>query len=214
MPNPAKWRSGACRAVCLLALTCAACTPKPLADPRTTAQRWADALRAEDEEAVFALLTPASQQAFGRQGVARLLRENQKELLQHAESAAAANARLEATVEVAYPDDRRARVVLEDGTFRVAAAGAMPAAANNPTDALRELRDVLARGSLEGLLRILTRDTAQTLESSLRGLADALEEPSTVDIQVEGRRALARLPGGHTVTLEREDGVWRIKDFD
>lgn len=171
-------------------------------------------MRAEDADAVFALLTPSSQQVFGRQGVARLLRENQKELLERAESAAAANARLNATVEVAYADDRRARVVLEDGTFHVAAAGAMPAAANNPTDALRELREVLARGSFEGLLRVLTRDTAQALVSSLQGLADALEEPSTLDIQVEGRRALARLPGGHTVTLEREDGVWRIKDFD
>jgi hypothetical protein len=214
MPNPAKRRSGACRAVCLLALTCAACTPKPLADPRTTAQRWADAVRAGDEVAIFALLTPASRQALGRQGVLRLLRENQKELLEHAESAAAANARLEATVEVAYADDRTARVVLEDGRFHVAAAGALPAAANTPTDALRELREVLARRSFEGLLRVLTRDTAQALESSLQGLMEALEEPSTLDIQVEGRRALARLPGGHTVTLEREDGVWRIKDFD
>jgi hypothetical protein len=214
MPKPANWRSGACRAVCLLAVTCAACTPKPLGDPRTTARGWADAVRAEDVEAVFALLTPASQQILGRQGVARLLRENQKELLAHAESAAAANARLDATVEVAYADDRRARVVLEDGRFHVAAAGALPAAASNPTDALRELREVLARRSFDGLLRVLTRDTAQSLESSLQGLADALEEPSTLDIQVEGRRALARLPGGHTVTLEREDGVWRIKDFD
>lgn len=214
MPNPAKWRSGACQAACLLALTCAACAPKPLADPRTAAQRWADAVRAEDDATVFALLTPASQQAFGREGVARLLRDNKQELLENAEAAAAVNARLEATVEVSYADDRRARVVLEDGRFRVAAAGALPAAASSPTDALRELREVLARGSFEGLLRVLTLDAARALENSLQGLVDALDEPSTLDIQVEGRRALARLPGGHTVTLEREDGVWRIKDFD
>jgi hypothetical protein len=35
-----------------------------------------------------------------------------------------------------------------------------------------------------------------------------------VQIDVEGRRATARLAGGHTVTLEREDGIWRVKEFD
>jgi hypothetical protein len=43
---------------------------------------------------------------------------------------------------------------------------------------------------------------------------DALEESGSLQIQVEGRKAKATLPGGHTVTLEHEDGVWTVKDFD
>lgn len=214
MPSLAKRRPRPGLALCLLVLACASCAPKPLADPRSAAQRWADAVGAGDEQAVYALLTAESRQSLGRQGVARLLRANKKELLAHAQSAAAANARLDATVRVSYADDRSARVVLEEGRFHVEAVGALPAAAANPTDALRELREVLARRSFDGLLRVLTHDTAQTLESGLQGLVDALEEPSTLEIQVDGRRAVARLPGGHTVTLEREDGVWRVKDFD
>jgi hypothetical protein len=52
------------------------------------------------------------------------------------------------------------------------------------------------------------------LEGNLRELVNALDEPSTLEIELEGRRATAHLPGGHIVKLEREDGVWRVKDFD
>jgi len=211
MPNPATRRHGARLAALTLALACA---PKPLPDPRAAAQRWAEAVRAADENATYGMLTDSSRRALGREGVARLLRQNQKELLRRAQSATASNAWLDTTARVSYAGDRSARVVLEEGRFRVAAAGALPALATTPTDALRELREVLARRSFDGLLRVLTRDTAQNLESSLRDLVAALEEPSTLEIVVEGRRALARLPGGHTVTLEREDGVWRVKYFD
>jgi hypothetical protein len=105
-------------------------------------------------------------------------------------------------------------VVLEEGRFRVAAAAALPAGAESPRDALRELRDVLAQRSFAGLLRVLTQESAQSLDGGLEDVVQALAEPSTVPIEVEGRRATARLPGGHTVTLEREDGIWRVKEFD
>jgi len=104
--------------------------------------------------------------------------------------------------------------VLEDGAFRVEAAAALPARAASPEDALRELREVLARRSFAGVLRVLTVDAARSLDAQLASVVEALGDPATVDIEVDGRRATARLPGGHTVKLEREDGAWRVRDFD
>jgi hypothetical protein len=193
---------------------CGACAPKGLPDPRVAAQRWADAVRTGDEGVVYSMLTSASQRDQGRSGVKRLLAQHRAELQALARSTLTPNARIDTSAEVNFGNDRTARVVLEDGGFKVAAAAALPAAAASPRDALRELREVLARRSFAGLLRVLTRDTAQGLEASLRDLLDALEEPSTLEIELEGRRATARLPGGHTVQLEHEDGVWRVKDFD
>jgi hypothetical protein len=160
------------------------------------------------------MLTAATQRDQGRPGVKRLLAQHRAELQALAQATLAPNARIDTSAEVSFANDRVARVVLEDSGFKVAAAAALPAAATSPRDALRELREVLARRSFAGLLRVLTRDTAQGLEASLRDLLDALEEPSTLEIELEGRRATARLPGGHTVQLEHEDGVWRVKDFD
>lgn len=192
----------------------AACASQPVPDPKLAARAWADAVRSGDAAALHALLTDSGRANLGRSGVAERLSKHRAELERVAAAALAPSAHVLVTAEVPYPHDRRARVVVEEGRFRVAAAGALPAAAATPVEALRELRDVLVRRSYSGLLRVLTRDTGQTLDGSINDLAKALDEPSTVEIDVDGRRATARLPGGHVVQLEREDGVWRVKDFD
>lgn len=195
-------------------LSCLACASRQVPDPRLTAQRWSEALERGDSSAVYGLLDESSRQALGRDGVAQLLTRDRVELLQVARATGADHARLETTAHVSFEKDRSAVLVLEDGQFKVAAAAALPARADSPEDALRELRDVLERRSYAGLLRVLTQDASQTLSAHLASLVEALGDPGAVQIEVDGRRATARLPGGHTVTMEREDGAWRIRDFD
>jgi hypothetical protein len=185
-----------------------------MADPQAAAKRWAQAVQRGDAEAVLAEMSLEAQRAHGRDGIARLLADNREELGAQAGWINGAETRLSVEATLVQGDDRSARLVLEDGSVRVAAASALPAAARAPVDALRELRAVLERRSYEGLLRVLTRAARESLEDSLEALVRALQEPATQHLQIEGRRATARLPGGHTVKLEREDGVWRVKDFD
>ncbi len=199
---------------CLLAAATGACASKPLPDPRLAAQRWLDAVKKGDAVAAYALLDAASQRDQGEDGVARLIGAHGREFASVASAAGSARARLSIDANVHYAGERSARVVVEDGRYRVASLGALPARAADPAGALRELREVLSRRSFAGLLRVLTRESSQTLERSVAELVTALDEAATIEIEVEGRRAVARLPGGHSVTLERQDGVWRVKDFD
>jgi hypothetical protein len=201
-------------ATALLALGAAACSRHSLPDPRLTARRWAAAVEAGNEQEMYALLSAPARQARGQAGVSRLLASDRRELVALARASASSTAVLETSAEVVFSGERAARVVLEGGEFRVAAAGALPAGAASPRGALRELREVLAQRSFAGLLRVLTRDSARSLEGGLDDLVEALAESSSVEIDVEGRRATALLPGGHTVKLEREDGIWRVKEFD
>jgi hypothetical protein len=213
--SPRVTRHGLVRfATALLALGALACSRHALPDPRLTAQRWAAAVESGNEEEMYALLSAPARQAHGQAGVARLLASDRRELVALARAGAASTAALETSASVVFADERTARVVLEGGQFRVAAAGALPAGAATPRDALRELREVLAQRSFAGLLRVLTRDSARSLDGGLDDLVEALAESSSVEIDVEGRRATAQLPGGHTVKLEREDGIWRVKEFD
>jgi len=198
----------------LPALTCLACATSQIPDPKFTAQRWSEALQRGDSHAVYELLSKSAREALGPHGVEELLNRDRKELLASAAAATSANARVETLARVSYSDARVASVVLEDGSFRVAAAAALPAHAASPEDALQELREVLARRSFAGLLRVLTGDAGRSLDAHLASVVEALGDPATVQIEVDGRRATARLPGGHTVKLEREDGAWRVRDFD
>jgi hypothetical protein len=198
----------------LLSLGASACARQALPDPRLAAQRWAAAVEAGNAREMYSLLSNSARQSYGQPGVERLLASDRKELVALARVGASSSAVLATTADVAFEDHRTARVVFEGGEFRVAAAGALPAGAATPRDALNELRSVLAQRSFAGLLRVLTRDSARTLDGGLAELVDALAEAQSVEIDVEGRRAKALLPGGHTVTLEREDGIWRVKEFD
>ena len=48
----------------------------------------------------------------------------------------------------------------------------------------------------------------------LRALMDGLTEPATLPVKANGDAAVVSIPGGHQVKLRREDGVWRVEDFD
>src|SRR5688572_32363835 len=111
MANRATWLHGA-RLACVTAVVCCVgCSAKPLPDPRVAAQRWAEAVRTGDENVMYSLLSTASRQTHGKQGVARLLAQHQRELLALAQGTASSKARLDKTAQVFYADDRSAREV-------------------------------------------------------------------------------------------------------
>jgi hypothetical protein len=190
------------------------CTREVMPDPRVAAREWDEALRRDDRKAIYEMLTAESQRAYGPRGVDKALGENRSEISALAQAASSTGARLRATAMLGYGDGQVAELVLEDGRFRLLGDEALPLDAKSPVDALRQLRAALQRRSYGALLRLLSRETRWMIESELQALVDALEEPGGLQIKVEGRRAKATLPGGHTVTLEHEDGVWTIKDFD
>jgi hypothetical protein len=191
-----------------------ACARTSLPDPRIAARHWSEALQRRDPDAVRALLTASARRAFNEDDVRQVLARDGQDLLALAQGASAAGARVEARARVVYPEEQAALLVWEDGDYRIEAAGALPARADSPVDALQELRAVLTRHSFSGLLRILTRDAAQSTSALLNSMLDALVDPASAEIEVDGRRATAHLPGGHVIKLEREDGTWRIRDID
>jgi hypothetical protein len=61
---------------------------------------------------------------------------------------------------------------------------------------------------------VLTPSSGTTVESDLRTLVEGLKDPSSLEVRVRDEEAEVDVPGGHTVKLKREAGVWRIRDFD
>jgi hypothetical protein len=43
---------------------------------------------------------------------------------------------------------------------------------------------------------------------------NGLERAETLHVLVTGDAAVVTVPGGHTVKLRRDGGVWRVDDFD
>jgi hypothetical protein len=190
------------------------CSRPALPDPRAAAERWADAAERGDADAIYEMLTAEAQRTHGRRGTSELVNANRQEISKDARALASAKTEVEATATVRFADGEQAVLEVENGSFKLGSAGALPAGARTPAQALSELRQALARRSYAGLMRVLSADTRTAIENDLRSLVLGLEQPETLDVKVTGDSAEVQVPGGHSVKLKREAGVWRVEDFD
>lgn len=190
------------------------CAGRGLPDPRAAAEQYAEATARGDGDAIYDMMTTSSQRARSREEVKKLVAEQRGELAEQGKGVAAKDARVEARARLRYADGEVVDLDLTDGRFWVTAAGALPGGARTPEQALDQLRRVLARRSYAGLMRVLTPSTRAAIERDLRSLVSGLERPETLHVEVNGEGAVVTVPGGHTVKLKREGGVWRVDDFD
>jgi hypothetical protein len=183
-------------------------------DPREALAHYTRAVEAGDDQALYELMTDSAQRRYGRAGARRLLEDARPELLAQAKAVENATSEVEAQAELRFADGETVHLSLEQGSFRVDAAGTLPARARTPAEALDELRRALSRRSYPALSRVLSSEAAVSMEDSLRSLVEGLKDPRTLDVRFSGERATVRVPGGHVVKLRREGGVWRVEDFE
>lgn len=198
----------------LLGLVLAACGGHAIPDPRSAAEDYARAAARGDGDAIYEMMTTSAQKSRSREDIKRLVAEQRVELAEQAKSLSSKDARVEAVARLRYEDGEEAQLELRDGRFWITASGALPGGSRTPEQALDQLRRVLARRSYAGLMRVLTPSTRAAIEQDLRSLVSGLERPETLHVEVSGDGAVVNVPGGHSVKLKREGGVWRVDDFD
>jgi len=184
-------------------------------DPRVAADAYADAIDRADVDAIYNMLDEETRRSLTREDVRLLVADQRQELSDRAKALRSKDTRVRASARIRFPDGEDAVLDLaEDGRFRIASADALPAGARTPTQALDQLRRVLARRSYAGLLRVLSTPTRSTLENDVRSLVDGLQNPEDLEVQLSGDSATVRVPGGRLIKLRREEGTWRIDDID
>lgn len=198
----------------LLVGLAAGCMEARIADPKLTAERYAEAAQSGDSERIYALLSRESQRDFGHQGTRQLVGQSRAELTRQGAALLRPGARVEARAEIRFDDGESALFELTDGAFRLSSLGTVPSKAQSPAEALGDFRRALARRSYPALLGVLSLETRSALEGDLKSLVEGLENPETLDVKVSGDSAVVQVPGGHQVKLRREAGVWHILDFD
>jgi hypothetical protein len=189
------------------------CQRARVADPSAVVAAYADATRRGDSEAVYRLLSQRARRDLGREGTRRLVLDAQKELAAQASYLVRPEAKPEAVAVIRYADGEEAELALEEGVFLVSSAASLPSSARTPSEALSGLRQALARRSYAAMVRVLSAETRGALESDVSAIVRGLEDPETLEVEVEGDEAQVDLPGGHVVKLKREAGVWRVEDL-
>jgi len=201
-------------ALAAFAALASACAGSRVPDPRAAADAYSRAAAEGDADAIYGMMTSSAQAARSRDEVRAIVKNEREELTDDARSLSAKDARVEATARLRFADGEEAALDLSNGVFGVTSAGALPGGGRTPEEALDQLRRVLARRSYTGLMRVLSPATRAAIEQDLRALVLGLDHPETLPITLAGDAATIAVPGGHHVRLKRENGVWRVDDFD
>ncbi len=190
------------------------CAARPVPDPKEAVAEYRAALERGDAARLHGLLSAEARAELTQDEVRALLQESKAELAARSKALSQPSAQTRTVARVRYPDGEWATLDMEQGVFRLRSAAALPAGARTPAEALAELRRALSRRSYPALVRVLSAESRGGLEEQLSSLVLALEQPDALDIQADGDRATVNTPGGHRIELVREDGVWRVRDFE
>ncbi|HBQ13674.1 MAG TPA: hypothetical protein DEF51_21900 [Myxococcales bacterium] len=103
-------------------------------------------------------------------------------------------------------------LVLEDGRWRIDGGVLDAAGLGTPLDAVAAFRRALMRRDLEGVERVLSRQTRAEWEEELRRVLEATADTDDLEVEIQGNRARVRTTGGGSIELVRESGEWRVVD--
>jgi hypothetical protein len=203
------------RAAFILALSgCAGGGAATSVPPKTALDAYVAALRAEDGEAVHALLDESLRAEVTAPDLATLMAENREELLAQAVEIEAAAGSIQAVAVQPLEGGEEVRMVLEDGVWAIDGGIISTPGLTTPMSAVRALRRSLMRKSLNGVLRVLSRQPRADIEAELARILEETADELDLEVEIWGNRARIRTTGGREITLVREAGEWRISAIE
>jgi hypothetical protein len=184
-------------------------------DPKDAAEAYASAAEKGDADAIWTMLSTRSRATTSKGEVDASVKGSRAELADQAKDIRKNDGSITAVARLHYEDGSEAALVLEDGKFSVASAGMLPGGGNTAQEALAALRDVLKRRSYPALLRLLSPELRAQVEAQLRGLVEALDDPSAIAVPPgSGDDVEIKLSNGHRVRLRKEQGTWYVENFE
>jgi len=195
--------------------------------PVATLDSFAHALRDQDYEAAYALLSSAYRADVGYEAFVRVARDNPEEVSDLLARVAQTRDGAEITASVRLDEGEALQLVLEDGHWRLVGNVVEFYDQSTPRAAIRSFVRAMERRRYDVVMRFVPRadlegmseermrtawegEGREEIERLLEGLRASLDNP----IEEVGDRATMAYGQRHTVQLVREDGVWKIEDPD
>jgi len=214
-PYARRMASARLGAVALAALVGGAHAPS-VARPESGLAAYAKAIERDDPRAAYALLAAdVKQRTSEADFTARWRAAVEERKAQQADLAAAVAAgHVTERARVVRPDGRAGVVVLESSGWRVTNPRSSEPGPQTPEEAVRRFARALELRSVDALLALLSDPlrslVEHELDERLTRLKKALGQPVTVD----GDHARLFYDPRFHVDLKRENGTWRVADFN
>jgi hypothetical protein len=189
-----------------------ACGSAATPDPKLAVTELTDAVTRRDGAAVHAMLDADSRSRITVEEVQALLERDGTDIAQRLSAVPKQTSEVQASAML--PGGELVSLEAREGRFWVNESSALSAFAVTPLDALTGLRRALEQPDYGLLLQLLSSDVREQVETRRRALIEALSDVRTLDVAVQGDRAVVNTADGHRVELELESGIWRVRDFE
>lgn len=198
-------------AAALFATACTATADRP-AD---TVAAYAEAVRTGDADAAYDLLDDTARGEMSREAFHAFFETHRAALVQDAAKVGsiAAETPMAITGEVPVSGRAEASVAYIDGQWLI--DDPSPAARHQatPRDALVAFAAALDESNFAEVLPLLSGRQRAAYGSELQTLRESITRAIDKNIVTDGNRAVLALDGGDKIILIREDGEWRIQEF-
>lgn len=201
------------RVLLLLSLGLAGCGGGAAASgPHATVRAYAGALTEGNASRAWQLLDEDAREGRSAPQHARLMEANSAELAEQGRALAQAADAVSARARVPLESGEDVVLVLEDGQWRIDGGILDSAGLGTPLEAVASFRRALMRRDLQGIERVLSRQTRAEWEDEVRRLLESTADPDDLAVEIQGNRARVRVTGGGSIELVRESGEWRVVD--
>ncbi|TPV94673.1 MAG: nuclear transport factor 2 family protein [Myxococcales bacterium FL481] len=207
--------------VLALAGSTSACRIRGPQTPDALREAYAQAIRDDDPDAAFELLSHEAQQRVGREAFRANWRAHRAELEATAREIDQLDA---ATAEpvwygtTSHPSGRVVRWESIDGHYRAVDGLPERADLSSPQRAISELVAALRRSGSTPLAAIATEELNARIDRRWLDTADAIEralaDPRALEVADDGTHAVLTYGAGRYLVLQQIDGQWRVDELE
>lgn len=203
------------------------CARVSCSDPAQVLREYAAAVRAQDAERAWALLSEETKLVTTFEAFRAELRSDPRLAAELADAMERPVGPPVVTTAIGGPDSEPVQLVLSDGKWRLRLSSLDPYPQSTPIAALRSFVRATKHRRYDVLLRLApARDRKQLDENKLRQAFEGSDQRDVAELsqaieaglgfgrlELLGDRATFDLGGGSSVELLLEDGAWRIDNY-
>jgi hypothetical protein len=178
--------------------------------PQSTVRQYVDAIRSNRPEQAYALLDAGVRRRVSKNAFLRRWRAHRAELLTQAQQLETSLGRQpEIRARVNYGAGLRPHLVYVGNQWKINEDITTPRT-RTPLEALQALIQAMEHHDYQGLVRLLSKAARAGLEDRLTKLKKGIH----MEIEVTGNRARLQYDPQYKIELHKEEGQWKIDEFD
>jgi len=188
--------------------------------PKQAVERYLSAIHANRPDLAYAMLDVKVRRRVSKNAFAKRWQATKAELLDQAKQLGqAVNKPFALTARLRYSNGVRASLVHIDGQWRL--GGGVTQDTSTPKEALRAFIHAVEARDYKAVMRLVSRSMRETIEHEIEDRVGRLKKslkqegsPGAAAVEVTRKKARFQYDRRYKIELIKEDGEWKVLDFE